>query len=95
MITQSTLRCFGGKLDGYSYKTNKYDLVGDLVKISIYSPISVANYNDGIIPDHLTMKNPIYLYRIDEICFGKDDNFYYLVPDGWTAKEALLYQFAK
>jgi hypothetical protein len=36
-----------------------------------------------------------YIYRIAVFHFSKDDKYYFLVPEGQTDKEAILYQFSK
>jgi hypothetical protein len=80
------MKCIGGEADDQYHEVdmNLYR-VNDAIKIMkapIFNP-TISNLID------------YYIYRIAVFHFSKDDKYYFLVPEGQTDKEAILYQFSK
>jgi hypothetical protein len=93
MIYQSRLRCIGGNSDGVSISSEYDDRVGDRKKVPIRYEVKMDWASKEGVSE--TIEQSYNIYRIAKFSFRKDDSYYFLVPEGWTDKEAVLFQFSK
>lgn len=85
------MKCIGGELDGEWHEFDK--LVGNSVKLRKLRKFEV---NPTKFPSTMEdIAEEIVIYRITYFCFSIDDHYFFLVPERWTDKEAIIYQFRK
>ena len=96
------MKCIGGKYDGTQIEVAEHYKVGDLIKVpekhefkisSTDFEDSLEDFRNNRTPRDLTLN--YYLYRIAVFHFNKDEYYKFLVPNEWTDKQAILYQFGK
>ncbi len=94
------LKCIGGYFDGDTKFVEDYHIVGNLVRFMQPSKFKVDTFTEELaafrekrVPEHMIIKYDTY--RISVINFSKNDQFLFLVKEGWSDKEAILHQFNK
>lgn len=88
------LKCIGGFCDGRLVHVEDYFMrEGEYVRVPkpILSVRIEASFDE--IPEEIEV---CYLiYKVATFCFKSGDYYWFLIPENWTNKEAMLHQFAK
>lgn len=93
MIYQTRLRCIGGNSDGVLMPTENHYRINDYIRVPTRYECKIEDWVNKTLPEVMTQ--PYNIYRIAVFNFKKEDQYYFLVPENWTDKEAILFQFSK
>lgn len=91
------LKCIGGNHDGEWQEIDGECLrIGHAHRIAKLPKLSAVvdfpqSYEE--IANNITVKYSIYI--VNAFYFSKDDRYWFLIPEGWTNREAMVYQFNK
>lgn len=92
------VKCVGGPLDGYWQEVDNYNLRSNEI-VRLPKPIiglTCASFNPEVTPE--VLEAPYYYYKLSSFHFSTDiktDFMWFLIPENWSNKEAVLYQFGK
>lgn len=88
------MRCLGGPNDGEWYNVDlKLHRFGDHYKVPAKPKLFTIDFDPDKIPELITVS--YNLYRISYFSFSKDDRYWFLVPEKWTDRRAIVHQLEK
>lgn len=94
------LKCIGGECDGKIIEVADYFVRHDSVRVSGSIEFKLDTFEEdlkafreGRVSKHSIME--YYIYRIEEFHFSEGKPIKFLIPEKWSVRDAVRYQFLK
>lgn len=89
------LKCIGGLCDDkWVWVEDYYMKEGEYIRVP--KPIMALAIDFKSLKNVPDIGEVSYLiYKVATFCFKSGDYYYFLIPENWTNKEAVIHQFSK
>lgn len=89
------LKCIGGYADGKYCDVEENARIGFAIRYPETPKFKVLDYIPSLEESRHMSIYQYHIYIVSSFNFSKDDIYKFLIPQGWSNKEAILFQFNK